>query len=75
MTVTENLVCFSDNNVGLPDDATKCAGQKLPSNPGEKVAGNKGIISSGSCKERMKLASLWNWAEVAQEFINKNVAF
>lgn len=53
MTVTENLIYFSEKNVGLPDDTTKCAGQKLSSNPGENATGNKGFISPGSYIERM----------------------
>ena len=57
MTVTEKLIYFSENNVGLPDDTTKCAGQKLSSNLGENVTGNEGFISSSSYIERMKLAS------------------
>jgi hypothetical protein len=48
---------FFRENVGLPDDTTKCTGQKLPSNPGENMTGNKGFISPGSSTERMKLAS------------------
>lgn len=57
MTVTEKLICFSEKNIGLPDDTTKCAGQKLSSNPGENVTGNKGFISPGSYIERIKLVS------------------
>jgi len=48
---------FSEKNVGLPDDTTKCAGQNLSSNPGENVTRNKVFISPGSYIERMKLAS------------------
>jgi len=51
------LICLSEKNVGLQNDTTKCAGQKLPSNPGENVTGNKGFISPGSHIERTKLAS------------------
>jgi len=57
VTVTEKLIYFSEKNVGLPDYTTKCAGQKLPSNPGENVTGNQGFISPGSDIERTKLAS------------------
>jgi hypothetical protein len=48
---------FSEKNVGLPDDTTKCAGQNLSSNPGENVTRNKVLISPGSYIERMKLES------------------